>query len=82
MSKTFGEVSPLIDSSENSLSYDYYATYELKKIKVKQEDLWALNFNISSLSAYIDGLKNLLSELRINLDKICIYKSRLSEKNL
>ena len=82
MSKTFGEVSPLIDSSENSLSYDYYATYELKKIKVKQEDLWALNFNISSLSAYIDDLKNLLSELSINLDMICIYKSRLSEKNL
>ena len=76
MSKTFGKVSPLIDSSENSVSYDSYATYELKKINVKQEDLCALNFNISSLSAHIDDLKNSLSELRINLDMICIYKSR------
>ena len=31
--------SHLFDQSENSVSCDYYMSYELNKIKVKQEDL-------------------------------------------
>ena len=37
--KTFSEVSKLLDQSENSVSRDYYTSYELNKIKVKQENL-------------------------------------------
>ena len=51
------------------------------KIQVKQEDLSLLHLNISSFSAYIDDLKNVLSELWIKFDIICICESRLSQKN-
>ena len=78
--KKFREVSQLFDQSENSVSCDYYNPYELNKIKVQQEDLSVLYLNISS-SAHIDDLKNVLSELRINLDIICTSESRLSQKN-
>ena len=63
------------------MSCDYYALYELNKIKVKQEDLSVLHLNISSLSAYIHDLKSFLSELRIKFDIICISESRLWQNN-
>ena len=80
-SKTFRKVSQLFDQSENSVSCDYHTPYEVNKIKVKQEDLSLLQLNILSLSAYIDDLKNFLSELWIKFDIICICASRLSQKN-
>ena len=40
-----------------------------------------LHLNISSLSVYIDDLKNFLSELRIKFQIICISESRLSQEN-
>ena len=42
----------------------------------------SIHINISSLSAHIDDLKNFLSELSIKFDIICIFESRLSQKNL
>ena len=80
--KAFCEVSQSFDQSENSVSCDYYTPYELTKIKIKQEDLSVLHLNISSLSAHIDDLKNVLSELRIKFDITCISESRLPQKNL
>ena len=79
--KTFREISNLFDQSENSVNCDYYTLYKLSKIKVKQEHLSALNFNISSLSTHIDDMKNFLSKLRIKFDIICISESKLSQKN-
>ena len=69
--RAFREVSQLFDQSEHSVSCDYYTPYELKNIKIKQEDLSVLHLNIFSLSAHTDDLKNILSELRIKFDIIC-----------
>ena len=79
--KTFHEVSQLFDHSENSVSCHCYTPYDLNKIKVKQGDLSVLHPNISSLSAHIDDLKNVLSELSIKFDITCISESRRSQNN-
>ena len=80
--KDFPGMSQIFKQSENPLSCDYYDISDFKKLKMnKQQDLFILHLNISSLSAHIDDLRTFLNLAHHKFDIICISESRISLKH-
>ena len=76
-------MSQIIEQSENQLNYDYYDISGFKKLKInKQQDLFILHLNISSISAHIvDDLRTFLNLAHNKFDIISISESRIFVKH-
>ena len=68
-------------TQKNAVSCDYLDNNEYKQIKIKEQDFYLLHLNISSLSAHINELKTLLSQVDTKFDIIRLSESRISKKN-
>ena len=54
----------------------------MDKVKINQQELYILHFNISSLISHINNLKTLTSLITTKIDIICISERRLSQNML
>ena len=68
------------DQSESLISHHYFDIEDLKRVKIKSQDLSILHLNISSISSHINDLKMFINLLNTKFDIICIPESRLSQK--
>ena len=75
--KRIKDLNHICDQSENC---DYFHIKDLKKVKIKSQDLSILHLNISSISSQINDLKIFLNLLNTTFEIICISESRFSQK--
>ena len=75
------DLNKFFDHTENAVSCDYLDMNEYKKTIIKEQGFSLLHLNISSLSAHVNELKTLLSQVDTKFDTICISESRISRKN-